>query len=288
MKSRTWALLLCVVSGSAAVAVACGDNGDGSEFVPYGSQAPEAGPTDDGPTPPPFTDSTIPFDDGAIAVLTITPADKTIDVTVPTTVQFQALERGQPVPATWNLDTGGLGTIDGNGLFSANATNGGIVTVFAQTAKKLSAKTTLTVRLTITDNPGNLDDPTKAKLMAGGQEDSTFAWLYPYDKTVFPRGLLPPTLQFAGLPPTAVYVKVTSKALTCERIAGLAPPLRASRVGLSEAIGLGSAMPARSPYDPATRRPKPPVGRAAPGSAATLLGAANTVRRKFFSSRSEI
>ena len=53
-------------------------------------------------------------------------------------------------------------------------------------------------------------------MQAGGQGDATFAWLYPYYKTVFPRGLLPPTLQFAGLPPTAVYVKVTSKALTYE------------------------------------------------------------------------
>ena len=225
MKSRTWALLVCVVVGAAAVGVACGDVGEGSVFLP-GLQTPEAGPTDDGPTPPPFADSTVPFDDGAIGALTITPADTTIDVTAPATVQFQALDRGKPVPAAWNLDTGSLGTIDGNGIFSANATAGGVVTVFAQTATKLSAKTTLTVRLKITDNAGNIDDATKTRLRAGGQGDPAFAWLYPYDQTVFPRGLLPPTLQFAGLPPVAVYVKVTSKALTYEGFFGGSDPAR--------------------------------------------------------------
>ena len=41
-------------------------------------------------------------------------------------------------------------------------------------------------------------------------------------------------------------------------------------------------------YDPATRRPKPPAGRWTPAIGETVVGAANTVRRKFFSSRSEM
>jgi hypothetical protein len=61
---------------------------------------------------------------------------------------------------------------------------------------------------TVTENPGNLSATTKSQLQAGGTGDSAFAWLYPYDKTVFPRGLLPPTLQFAGTAPDAVWVHI--------------------------------------------------------------------------------
>ena len=61
----------------------------------------------------------------------------------------------------------------------------------------------------LSDNPGKVDPGTQGKLMGGGTADPAFAWLYPYDQTVFPRGLLPPKLQFAGTAPTAVFVHVT-------------------------------------------------------------------------------
>ncbi len=38
---------------------------------------------------------------------------------------------------------------------------------------------------------------TVAKLEAGGAVDSAMKWLYPYDGTVFPGGILPPVLQWA-------------------------------------------------------------------------------------------
>jgi hypothetical protein len=62
---------------------------------------------------------------------------------------------------------------------------------------------------TISDNPGNVDPGTQGMLKAGGAADTGFKWLYPYDKTVFPRGLLPPTMQFGGTMPTSFYVHVT-------------------------------------------------------------------------------
>jgi hypothetical protein len=61
---------------------------------------------------------------------------------------------------------------------------------------------------TISDNPGNVDPGTQGQLQGGGTADPGFAFVYPYDKTVFPRGLTPPTLQFAGTAPTAFYVTV--------------------------------------------------------------------------------
>ena len=54
----------------------------------------------------------------------------------------------------------------------------------------------------ITENPANASPAIQAQLKTGGSADPTFAWLYPYDRTVFARGLVSPTLQFAGSAPT--------------------------------------------------------------------------------------
>jgi hypothetical protein len=63
---------------------------------------------------------------------------------------------------------------------------------------------------TITENPGNLTGTVQSQLQGTGMSDAMFRWLYPYDKTVFPRGLIPPTLQFDGASsPDAVYVHVS-------------------------------------------------------------------------------
>ncbi len=66
---------------------------------------------------------------------------------------------------------------------------------------------------TLTENPGGVDPGTQTKLQGGGAADGTFKWLYPYDHTVFPRGLLPPTFQFAGAAADAMLVHVTSAGL---------------------------------------------------------------------------
>src|SRR3546814_14621804 len=73
---------------------------------------------------------------------------------------------------------------------------------------------------------------------------------------------------------------------SCGRMAGLAPPLRASSEGLSEAKP-DSDM-ANPPTYWATRRPNPPLERFIPCTCDCELGAAKTVRRKFFSRRSQI
>jgi len=65
----------------------------------------------------------------------------------------------------------------------------------------------------INENPGGVDMGTQGQLGGGGTADSAFAWLYPYDQTVFPRGLIPPTMQFAGVPADAMYVHITSSSL---------------------------------------------------------------------------
>jgi hypothetical protein len=66
---------------------------------------------------------------------------------------------------------------------------------------------------TITENPGKVATATQTQLLGKGTADSAFAWLYPYDNTVFPRGLLSPTWQFGGGESDGEYVHITSKTL---------------------------------------------------------------------------
>jgi hypothetical protein len=79
---------------------------------------------------------------------------------------------------------------------------------------------------TLTDNPGNVDPGTKASLQGGGNADPAFAWLYPYDKTVFPRGILSPSLQFAGTDPSAAYVHISSTSFDYKGWYGPSSPAR--------------------------------------------------------------
>jgi WD40-like Beta Propeller Repeat len=66
---------------------------------------------------------------------------------------------------------------------------------------------------TVADNTGSVPMTTQTALHGRGMADAAFAWLYPYDKTVFPRGITSPTLQFGGGASDAEYVHITSKTL---------------------------------------------------------------------------
>lgn len=83
------------------------------------------------------------------------------------------------------------------------------------------------------DNPGNVDPQTQAKLKAGGNADTSFKWLYPYDATVFPRGLLPPTLQLSGAGWDASYLHITFPGLDYEGFFGSSAPGRILMPGAS-------------------------------------------------------
>src|ERR1019366_8260958 len=65
----------------------------------------------------------------------------------------------------------------------------------------------------LTENPGMVATATQTQLQGKGTADSAFVWLYPYDKTVFPKGLLSPTVQFGGGASDAEFVRITSKTL---------------------------------------------------------------------------
>ncbi len=65
----------------------------------------------------------------------------------------------------------------------------------------------------ITENPGQITAAAQQQLAGSGTADPMFTWLYPYDTTVFPRGLISPTLQFGGAAPEAIEVHITYSSM---------------------------------------------------------------------------
>ena len=99
---------------------------------------------------------------------------------------------------------------------------------------------------TITENPGGVMPGDQTKLKNGGTADLAFAWLYPYDRTVFPRGLIPPTMQFGGTSPDATYVHVTFPGMDYTGFYGASNP---GRVKPSAAVWTAITLAAKANSD---------------------------------------
>jgi hypothetical protein len=144
----------------------------------------------------------------------------------PATVQFHVvLDDGSMPHIVWSVDDTRIGSIGADGVFHANGFVGGKVTVTAITPTGM-ASTTITVNVDITDNPAAVSDADKATLTGGGAVDPTFKWLYPYDKTVFPRGLTAPSLQLDGTAATTTYLKITAPSFSYQQFAAGTSPIR--------------------------------------------------------------
>lgn len=150
------------------------------------------------------------LDSSAPLTLAIEPQDPVLNVSgTPATQAFTArLSDGSTATANWLLDDVVLGTIDGTGTFMSGGFIAGTVGVTARVGD-LEAKTTLRVVVDITDNGAGVSDADRALLDAGGGADAGFKWLYPYDKTIFPRGLSGPEMQFGGSAADAMRVDIS-------------------------------------------------------------------------------
>ena len=120
----------------------------------------------------------------------------------------------KPNGVVWTVDDTTIGSVDQDGVFTANGWVAGTVTVTV-TVGGQSASVEITVVVEISENPGDVADGAKDDLLAGGQDgpngvgpDGDFRFLYPYDETVFPRGLAAPVLQFSGEAADATLVEL--------------------------------------------------------------------------------
>ncbi|MBI4703586.1 MAG: PD40 domain-containing protein [Deltaproteobacteria bacterium] len=125
------------------------------------------------------------------------------------TVQFTATDAGNnEVHPAWSLNTPVAGTIDKNGLFTANGQAGGQIIVAAKLSEQ-SATANLTIELHILENLAGLPPASQGILQApGGSPDPSWVIVYPYNGTVFPRGIPAPQIHTNGISGNAVYLSV--------------------------------------------------------------------------------
>ncbi len=81
---------------------------------------------------------------------------------------------------------------------------------------------------TIVDNAGNVPGATQTQLQGGGTADPQFKWLYPYDQTMFARGLLPASMQLDGTAASNAYVHISCSTLDYKGYFGPSNPVRVS------------------------------------------------------------
>ena len=138
-----------------------------------------------------------------------------------------ALIDGNKVGASWIVDVSAVAGVDATGTVTATGTQGGDVVVKAaydnQTATS-SVKVTLKKVL----NPGGISDPDVAVLKGAMDPDAaSVVWAYPYNGTVFPKGLLAPEMMWNGTGGgDKYYVHVTSKYADFEFFTTADPPSR--------------------------------------------------------------
>jgi hypothetical protein len=218
----------------AILAAACGSSLN-STFVD-----PHAGDASDEAQPPTLNSDGSPDPNGQ--AFAIDPADPVVTFTTgqpAPTVQFKATTTGGAVvPASFTIDRGEVGAVNlTTGLFTATGNVGGKAKITATWNGK-TASTSVTVKLVITDNglaavdagggsggsggvggegPGGpVNAATIALLKGAATADPGLGFLYPYDRTVWPRGVLAPLLQWkpgAQGDYDAVSIKLSEAAL---------------------------------------------------------------------------
>ncbi|HEY3235023.1 MAG TPA: hypothetical protein VGJ84_09905 [Polyangiaceae bacterium] len=161
---------------------------------------------------------------GALTI--VGPSTIDVDGTAKTVMLTAQYSDGQkPSVVVWSVDDVRIGSISADGVFTANGLVGGVVTVTAQAASD-GGSLKITVNVNLQRNSGNVSAGDTTKLKAGGSADSAFAFLYPFDKTVFPRGLQPPLLQFAGAAADSTYLKISAPNFLYEGFDGPSSPTR--------------------------------------------------------------
>jgi hypothetical protein len=217
------ALLLFAFLVLAAVAGACGGSSGGSGFTPGSSDASTSDDGSMGRSDAPSLLGDATSSDGPTGTMTIAPANTSIAVPYGThapTVTFKAAVGGVQVPASFSIDLGQIGLINAaTGVLTPSGKIGGVANVTATFgAQKVSTPITVTVELSENGAPAGFDagggtggnggvggSGPGGPVNASGQvvltgtptADTGLAWLYPYDKTVWPQGLLAPLLQWA-------------------------------------------------------------------------------------------
>lgn len=172
--------------------------------------------------------------DAEVTEVRLEPADLAIEVisgqpVMP--VQFTAIAtyadgtEGE-LEGSWSIDDLDVGGIDGNsGEFLPSGLFGGLAEISFN--GDVDATTSLTVKLVIVDDPEMVGDPVKDAFDGAVTPDPSLVWSYPYDGTVFPRGLGSPELQWDGGGANDIYrIRVDAPTFSFTTWRTVPPPSR--------------------------------------------------------------
>jgi len=127
--------------------------------------------------------------------------------------------------AAWTATNLQVGNVT-NGLYTTTGNLGGVITINA-TFQGQKANATLTVKLHIVENSSSISPAIQTALKGATTKDAAVQWAYPYDGTVFPRGIAGPTMMWNnGAAADSYYVHVTSATFDLEAFTTVPPPSR--------------------------------------------------------------
>lgn len=225
--------LVSILCASAGAFAACG--GAGGDDMNGGTVDVDGGPVDGSDDGGGFgVDTGL---EKKVAKIDVTPATSTIDVvngdTSKANVTLKAIatmtdgSTQEISSCVWNVDRIDVGAMMSS-TFVASGGAGGLATVScAALGMTATAKITVNLNDDLDDGSG-LDDATKAGMLGALTADPTVTkLLYPYDATVFPKGLVAPELMWSGGAASDVYAaKLTTPGMTLVKYFKAAPPAR--------------------------------------------------------------
>ncbi len=228
---------IVLAAALAAFPIGCGGSGnDVANGVHHGGGSGGSG----GSTSDASTDGAsggsggINFEASTITSVTVDPPTASIEIVDGqiTTQGFTAYEnfddgtKQQIKNPSWTADLPGAGAIDNSGTFTPSGNLGGQVTVSA-TYQGHTGSAVLNVKLHFHVDPGATPANVQTALTGATTPDTSCVWAYPYDKTVFPRGLLSPPLEWNGGGAADVYyVHLSSPYFELETFTTAPPPAK--------------------------------------------------------------
>lgn len=203
MNPRAYLVFICSLVGAVPLVGGCSDDtsGTGASGGSGGSGAGQVGGAGGGEN----GGSNGQFTESPVESIRIEPADAVIVVdngVIPAATDFtiiglKADGTEEPISGTWQFTRPDVATTNNAGDVTATGLLGGKGTLTAS-YDGMSATADVTVQLVFVDDPLSLDPAIKDLFDTATVDDGSLNILYPYDRTVFPRGLTGPIVQWNG------------------------------------------------------------------------------------------
>jgi len=202
--SRRFIVCSSLLSLLALSGYACSSGQGGEGGTANTGGASSSGSSSGGAAGADASDDGLFTDHGAVVSIVIDPPTATVDIINGSIspVNFTAIATFQDgatsaVAADWSIDRPTLGLVSPTGgVFTASGALGGKGIITADYSG-LKATADVSVTLHVTQNPAGLS-PADQGLFDTPDAAPSGTMLYPYDKTVFARGLLAPELMWSG------------------------------------------------------------------------------------------